>query len=295
MQPIRRAGALDVGKLFFVGALWGLSFILMAVALKSFGPVSIAAWRIVLATVVLLAVCFATGRSLPADPSDWRKMLFIGMLNSALPFFLISWGLQFVSSAESALLLATGTFCSLIPSHFVSPDERINPARALGVFVGFCGVAVLVLGDLLAEGLGGIRGQLAVMGAGVSYAVSSVMSRRISHLPSLPAATGILATASCYMLPLAFWLEQPLNLSAETDALLAIVTLGVLATGLAYVIRLNIIRHNGAVFMSQVGYLVPLFGVLWAWLLLSERISFETWLALGAILVGIVITRRGTT
>jgi drug/metabolite transporter (DMT)-like permease len=144
------------------------------------------------------------------------------------------------------------------------------------------------------QGLGGIRGQLAIMGAGVSYAVSSVMSRRISHLPSLPAAAGILATGTCYMLPLAFWLEQPLNMTASSQALLALAMLGVLATGLAYVIRLNIIRYNGAVFMSQVGYLVPLFGVFWAWLLLSEQITMQTLFALGAILAGIVITRRGT-
>lgn len=294
MQPIRRAGALDVGKLLFVGALWGLSFILMSVALKSFGPISIAAWRITLASFVLLVVCFASGRALPRDPADWRRMLFIGMLNSALPFFLISWGLQFISSAESALLLATGTFCSLVLSHFVSADERINSARAIGVFVGFCGVAMLVLGDLLAEGLGGIRGQLAVMGAGVSYAISSVLSRRISHLSSLPAAAGILATGTCYMIPLALWLERPLNPGAAPDALLALVMLGIFATGLANVIRLSIIRHNGAVFMSQVGYLVPLFGVFWAWLLQAERITPATWLALGAIVVGIVITRRGT-
>ena len=294
VQAIRTASAFDVGKLLFVGALWGLSFILMSLALESFGPVSIAAWRITLAALVLLIVCLATGRKLPGDPEDWRKMLVIGALNSALPFFLISWGLQFISSAESALLLATGTFCSLILSHFITTDERINRARAMGVFLGFCGVAMLVLDDLVDRGFGGIRGQLAVMGAGISYAVSSVMSRRISHLPSLPAATGILATGACYMLPLAFWLEQPFNAEANSTALLALLALGVFATGLAYVIRLNIIRYNGAVFMSQVGYLVPLFGVFWAWLLLSEAISLRTLLALGAICLGIVITRRGT-
>lgn len=295
MRPIRRAGPVDVAKLVFVGALWGASFILMAMALESFGPISIAAWRIALAAVVLLLVCALTGRKLPRDPADWRRMLFIGMLNSALPFILISWGLQYISSAESALLLATATFASLVLSHFVSADERINAARALGVFVGFCGVAVLVLQDLLSYGLGGIRGQLAVIGAGFSYAVSSVMSRRISHLPSLPAAAGILATGTCYMLPLAFWLETPVNPDAAAVALAALVALGLFATGLANVIRLSIIRHNGAVFMSQVGYLVPLFGVLWAWLFLSEDIGMSTLVALGAILVGILVTRRGTT
>jgi len=296
VQPgrLRKASLIDISKLLFVGALWGASFIFMSMALHSYGPVSIAAWRISLAAVVLLLVCLLSGKSLPRSSQDWIKLTLIGFLNSALPFFLISWGLQFISSAESAVLMATGTFSALILSHFFSADERINPTRALGVLTGFAGVLVLVITTLLDTGLGAFKGQLAVMLAGVSYATSSVMTRRIAHIPSLPAATGIMLSASLYMMFLAWLFEQPFTIQAERSAMLAIVFLGVFSTALALAIRLNIIRHNGAVFMSQVGYLVPMFGVFWSWLFLSEVIGIQTLAALGLIFLGITITRRGS-
>ncbi len=291
---LRKATPFDISKLLFVGSLWGASFIFMSLALHSYGPISIAAWRITLAAVVLLLVCFFSGKSLPRSLNDWKMMTLIGFLNSALPFFLISWGLQFISSAESAVLMATGTFSALILSHLFSADERINPARALGVLTGFCGVLILVISTLIDSGLGAFKGQLAVMLAGVSYATSSVMTRRIGHLPSLPAAAGIMLSASVYMMLLAWVFEQPFDLQADTTAILSVVFLGVFSTAMALAIRLNIIRNNGAVFMSQVGYLVPLFGVFWSWLFLAEQIGLQTLLALGVILLGITITRRGS-
>ena len=253
-----------------------------------------AAWRISLAALVLFVVCHATGNRLSRSVADWREMLLIGSLNSALPFFLISWGIQYISSAEAALLMATGTFFSLILSHFVSPDERINASRFIGISVGFCGVFLLVVHELLETGMGGLKGQLAVIGAGVSYATSSVLSRRISHLPALPAAASILGCTSVYMLPLAFLLEDPLPAVADAISIGAILMLGIIATAVAYVIRLQIIVNNGAVFMAQVGYLVPLFGVIWSWLFLAETVSPQMTAALAAILCGIAITRRGT-
>jgi len=291
---LRKPTAYDVSKLLFVGALWGASFIFMSLALQSYGPVSVAAWRITLATAVLLLVCLFSGQILPRKLRDWQKMTLIGLLNSALPFFLISWGLQFISSAEAAVLMATGTFSALILSHLFSADERINPARVLGVITGFGGVLVLVISALIDSGLGAFKGQLAVMLAGVSYATSSVMTRRIAHIPSLPAAAGIMLSASIYMLFFAWLFEQPFTLEASRSSILAILFLGVFSTALALAIRLNIIRHNGAVFMSQVGYLVPLFGVLWSWALLNETIGSQTLIALAIILLGITITRRGS-
>lgn len=296
VQPVglRQATLFDVSKLLFIGALWGASFIFMSLALHSYGPISIAAWRIMLAAMVLLPVCYFSGQTLPNNRRDWKKLTLIGFLNSALPFFLISWGLQFISSAEAAILMATGTFSALLLSHFFSADERINPARALGVLIGFCGVLVLVISALLETGLGAFKGQLAVMLSGVSYASSSVMARRIAHIPSLPAAAGIMLSASIYMMLLAGLFEQPFSLQADQTSMAAVVFLGVFSTALALVIRLSIIRHNGAVFMSQVGYLVPLFGVFWSWLFLTEAIGQQTLLALGIILLGIMITRSGS-
>ncbi len=291
---IRRATRLDIAKLIFVGAIWGASFIFIALALKSFGPITVAAGRISLAAAVLLLICFAAGYGLKYSLADWRKMILIGSLNSGLPFFLISWGMQYISSAEAAILMASGTFFALILSHFASKDERFNTSRVVGVAIGFCGVFLLVAHDLLVSESGSLKGQAAMILAALSYASSSVLSRRISHIPALPASASILACTSVYMLLLAFFFESPVKSDPELIAILALVALGVLGTAIAYVIRLQIIANNGAVFMSQIGYLVPLFGVIWSWLFLSEAVGFATMAALGAIKCGIAITRRGT-
>ena len=294
LSAIRRPTLFDVAHLIFVGAIWGGAFIFIAVALDDFGPISIASWRVTLGAVVLLGIALLIGQRFPRGWREWRKITFVGCLNSAIPFFLISWGQQFISSAESALLMAMGTFFALIVSHFTSHDERINLPRALGVATGFVGVMVLVFWDIRESGLGALAGQLAVMLAGCSYAMSSIVSRRLTHLPMISTSAATLLTASLYMIPFAFLLEDPLPANVSDTSVFALVYLGVIATALAMTLRFFIIRANGAVFMSLVGYLVPLFGVLWSALYFADAINPQTVIALALILLGIAITRKGS-
>jgi len=294
LTAIRRPTLFDAAQLVFVGAIWGGAFIFIAVALEDFGPISIASWRVTLGAVVLLGIALLAGQRFPRGLHEWRKIVFVGCLNSAIPFFLISWGQQFISSAETALLMAMGTFFALIVSHFTSEDERINSARAIGVGVGFIGVLVLVFWDIQDAALGALAGQLAVMLAGCSYAMSSIVSRRLTHLPMISTSASTLLTASIYMIPLAFLLENPLPATVSDTALFALLYLGVIATALGMTLRFFIIRANGAVFMSLVGYLVPLFGVLWSALYFADALNLQTLLALALILLGIAITRKGS-
>ncbi len=230
---IRQPSLLDVAKLIFVGAIWGGAFIFIAIALGDFGPISIASWRVSLGAVVLLGIALAIGQKFPRGWHEWRKIVFVGCLNSAIPFFLISWGQQFISSAESALLMAMGTFFALIVSHFTSVDERINLPRALGVVVGFSGVLVLVFWDIQESGLGALPGQIAVTLAGCSYAMSSIVSRRLTHLPMISTSAATMLSACLYMIPLAFLLEDPFPDNVSNSSLVALVYLGVIASAVA--------------------------------------------------------------
>ena len=293
LSAIRRPTLFDIFRLIFIGAIWGGAFIFVSLALADFQPISIAAWRVLLAAIVLTVVAFLARHKFPRGIGYWRYIFIVGSLNSAIPFFLISWGQQYISAAESALLMAMGTFCALLVSHYTSEDERINPSRALGVIVGFVGVLVLVLWDLIESGMGGLKGQIAVMSAGCSYAISTVIARRIAHLPSISTSAATMLSASLYMVPLAFMLENPLPPEVSVTSLLSLIYLGVIATALAITVRFTIIRANGAVFMSQVGYLVPLFGVIWSGIYFSDAINLQTTLSLTLILAGIAITRKG--
>ncbi len=293
LPAIRRPTFFDITRLMFVGAIWGAAFIFIELALTDFQPVSIATWRVVLGAVVMLVVVKISAGRLPRGARHWRYIFVVGFLNSALPFFLISWGQQTISSSETAVLVAAGTFCSLLVSHFVSDDERINRFRAVGVTLGFFGVLVLVFWDMVESGAGSIAGQVAVALAGCSYAISSIIARRISNLPLIPTSAATLMSASLYMIPLAFLLEDPVPVNVGLTAILSLAFLGIVATALAMTIRFFIIRDNGAVFMSQVGYLVPLFGVIWSGLFFTDAINIQTLLALSLILLGIAISRKG--
>lgn len=294
LPAIRRPTLPDVTKLTFVGAIWGGAFIFVTIALNDFGPVSIATWRVSLGAIVMLFIAMLISQKFPGGLRNWRFILVVGFLNSAVPFFLISWGQQYISSAESAILVAMGTFVSLLLSHFTSNDERINKSRVVGVAVGFFGVLVLVFWDLVESGAGNLWGQLAVMAAGCSYATSSVISRRLTHLPMISTSAVTLTSACLYMVPLAFVLEDPLPDNVDPSSIVALVYLGVIATALGFTVRFFIIRANGAVFMSLVGYLVPLFGVIWSGLYFADVINLQTLLSLSLIMLGIAITRRGS-
>ncbi|TNF89557.1 MAG: DMT family transporter [Gammaproteobacteria bacterium] len=294
LTTLRRPTPLDVSKLIFVGAIWGSAFLFISIALADFGPISVATWRVSLGAAVLMLIALLIGQQFPRGYRTWRLIFIVGLLNSAVPFFLISWGQQFISSAESALLVAMGTFVSLVLSHFSSDDERMNKPRVVGVSVGFVGVLVLVFWDLIESGTGNLPGQLAVMAAGCSYATSSVISRRLTHLPMISTSAVTMASACLYMIPLAFLLGDPLPDDVGLGSIVALVYLGVIATALAFTLRFFIIRANGAVFMSQVGYLVPLFGVIWSGLYFADAINLQTLVSLVMILLGIAITRKGS-
>ncbi len=294
LQTLRKPTLLDVANLFFVGAIWGGAFIFISVALNDFGPTSVATWRVSLGAIVMLAIALLIGQPFPRGKRNWVTIFVVGCLNSAIPFFLISWGQLSISSAESALLVAAGTFVSLLLSHFTSHDERINLARAVGVSVGFFGVMVLVIWELFESGLGNLSGQLAVMLAGCSYAISSVISRRLVHLPMISTSAMTMSSACLYMIPLAFIFEDPFPDSVSNESIMALIYLGVIATALGFTLRFFIIRANGAIFMSQVGYLVPLFGVIWSGLYFADAIKLQTLVSLGLILAGIAITRKGS-
>ncbi len=294
LHAIRQPTLFDIARLVFVGAVWGGAFLFISIALQDFGPISIATWRVTLGAAVLIAIALLIGQKLSTGLRNWRLIFIVGFLNSAVPFFLISWGQQFISSAESALLVAMGTFVSLLLSHYTSDDERINTPRVIGVSIGFVGVMVLVIWDLIESGTGNLPGQLAVMAAGCSYATSSVISRRLTHLPMISTSAVTMTSACLYMIPLAFLLENPLPAEVNASSVIALVYLGVIGTALAFTLRFFIIRANGAVFMSQVGYLVPLFGVIWSGLYFADAINLQTLISLAMILLGIAVTRKGS-
>ena len=291
MSPIRQPTAIDTTRLFALGAIWGSAFLCIEIALTGFAPLTLAAGRIALAAVALAIAVRLAGLRLPTDRHTLGLLTVIGFFNTALPFVLISWGQVHIDSAMAAILMAAGPFVALILSHFFTGDDRLTLPKIAGMLMGFAGVAVLVGLDAIAGAKASVLGQLAVMGAAACYALSGVLTRRVAHVPPLANAATVLVTSTAYMVPLALLVDRPWQAVPGGEAVLALVFLGLLPTGLAYLLRFQIITAVGATFMSQVSYLVPLFAVLWGWLFLAEIPSAAGWVALVLILGGIGISR----
>lgn len=290
MTVIRPPNAWDIGRLLLVSALWGTSFLLNAIALVDFPPLAITAWRVSLATVLVLIICTYRKVRLPWDKTSWILFSGIGLLNSVVPFTLIGLGQQTVDSATTAILIATTPFTTLVLSHYMTQDDRITRYKLLGLILGFVGVLVL-LGHDAAVKPGSTLGMFLILSAACSYAVSSILIRRLSHLRTFAIVLGSLISSCFLLIPLVFWLHPPWQQTAGREAWAAIVFLAVGPTAAAYLLRAEIVKINGAIFMSNAGYLIPVFAVLWAWLMFQEWPAPVTWLAMSLILIGIAVGR----
>ena len=283
---IRTPTLADYARLFTVSAIWGAAFLSNEVALLDFSPVAIAAYRILLAATVLFCICRWRGLTITLNPRTVGLLAAIGVLNSAVPFMLIGWGQLSIDSATTGILLASSPFATLIMSHYMTRDDRFTWNKLAGIGLGFAGVCLL-FGQGLTQGSGTFTGMLAVVLAGCCYALSSILIRRLGAVPSLVLAAGTLLAGCVAMVPLLLWLDPPWQQGYRLSTLAAIVFLGLGPTAVCYVMRAQIIKLNGAVFMSNVGYLIPVFAVLWGWAVLGHQPGGTMLIALCLILAGI--------
>jgi len=288
---IRQGGPVDYGRLLALGAIWGSSFMLISVALQGFPPLAVSSLRVTIAAAVLTLVGLARGERWPRGARLWFWIAVIGFLNTALPFSLIAMGQQGVAANRAAILMAMAPFATLLLSHIATHDDRITGAKLFGLTLGISGVVLVVGMDALTAGGQSLAGQFAIMAAACCYAVSNVLTRKLSHLPPTLGTASFLVTAALYMGPglLFFW--EPSAAPQDWLPWAAVIALGVAPTALAYVLRFQLIRDAGSTFMSQVGYLVPVSGVLWAWAVLGEVPALPAVGALVLILLGIRATQ----
>jgi len=293
VNTIRKPQTADYFRLLLVSAIWGSSFICIDIALTDFTPLAITCWRIVIAAFGIVLICHRFGLRIPIDPKSLVLFALIGTLNSVIPFTLIGWGQQTVNSAVAALLIATTPFCTLVLSHIMTGDDRFSANRLLGVITGFSGVTLLFVQELVLAG-NSLVSMLAILLAAVCYSFSALLIRRVAHLPGLVIAAGSMLVTCVVLVPLLVWHSPPWQQGFSSSSLTAILFLAAGPTALAYVLRAQIVQTNGAVFMANVGYLIPVFAALWSWLFLDEIPSIVICIAIVLIFAGVVLGQRKT-
>lgn len=276
-------------SIFALGLIWGGTFMVVSIALRGYGPITVACARTTLGALALLGIMFALRRPLPS-PQAMRSIAIIGPLNTALPFMLLSWGLQYVPSAFAGISMAVLPLFVLPLAYFFS-DETLNLRRVVGVMFGVVGAIVLIGPGVLRIGTGMEPwGQIACLAATLSYSISSILTRRCPPVDSITMAAFTLMFGSIIMIPLMIMIEG-IPIPTTRDSTLAIIVLGLVPTAVAAYLRILVVRTAGSVFMTNVNYQVPLWSVVFGAVVLDEKLPIEFFIALGIILAGLAISQ----
>lgn len=277
-----------------LAAIWGSSFLSIKVLGDTWSPTQVAFGRIALGALTLLAVIRVRGERLPRDPRVWGHLAVVGALMNAVPFTLFAVGERHVSSVVAGLWNATTPLMALVAVLLLLPEERPSRRRRIGLAVGFAGVAC-VLGPW--HGLDGdaLLGHLVCAAAAACYGVGLPYTRR--HLagrtesgPALAAGQLLCATA---MLAVVVPFAGAPNLHLPLDAVASLVGLGVLGSGVAYVLTYAIVRAAGATTFSTVTYVIPVFSTALGVLVLAEPVSWNQPLGAALVLGAMAWSSRG--
>jgi len=273
-------------ELTVLGAIWGASFLFMRVAANDFGAVPLVEMRLGLGALVLLPFLWRARARFPARL--WPKLALIGAINSAVPFVLFAWAAQRAPAGIGAIANAmTVLFTALVG--FLFFGEKIGARRSLALLAGFAGVVVLASSKVAGASIGWavVAGATAAFLYGIGI---NLVRRHLTGLPPAAVAAATLSASALLVLPFAVqaWPRHAIGLQSWLSASM----LGVLCTGIAFVMYYRLIGRVGASRASTVTYLVPLFGVAWAWMLLGEPLTWPMAIAGAMILGSVAISQR---
>ena len=283
----------DYALLTLLAAIWGSSFMLIKVAVETIPAIPMTTIRLSVAAIAMLLFAAASGQKLPFGVRLWTMMALVAVFGNALPFALISWGEESVDSGLAAILMAVMPLTTLLLAHIFTSDERLNRWKFAGVIFGIVGLIVLIGPQKLLTLGNDVIPQLAIALAAVCYGISALVVRFIRGVPVRAMTAGILLISALIMVPVSLMFSDVSQLSPSTASLMAVISLGVIQTAIANLIAFMMIQKLGSTFFSQLNFIVPLFGVLFGVVFLSETPGLYALLALVIILTGVGLARYG--
>ncbi|MCE9647732.1 MAG: DMT family transporter [Chloroflexi bacterium] len=266
-----------------LGAIWSSSFMWIKIALREMGPNTLVAYRVIFGLLFCIVWVSIQRVSWPRRFSDWVPLLIVGITNIAAPFLLISWGEQHIDSAVASILDATVPLFTILIAHYLLRDDKMTVPKVLGLLIGMAGVIVLMSKDIGASP-SSLIGQFAVVLACIFYAGTSVYVRikTVDTQPIFRSAIPLIS-ASVIMWPAAFLMESPVALPHAGITWIALLFMGMLGSGLAFVMAFYLIHEIGPTRTTMVTYLFPLGGVLLGVIFLHEQLTWQ--LVTGAALI----------
>ena len=283
----------DFFLLTLLALIWASAFFNIKIATYSYGPLTIAFLRIFFGAIPVILLCFIKKIKIEAFSKDWFWFASIGAINLVIPFFLIAYGVQKVQSNLAAILMASTPLSATLLAHFFAKNEKISLIKSFGVLVGFSGIVFLFSDNILIDNNNFLSAILILLGS-TFYVIGGLLTLKISNKKNENVTASILIWGTIILMPISFIIEQPWNLSPRLDSTLSLIYLGVFSTGIAWLLRFYILKHNGLVFQSQVAYLIPIFGVILGFLILKEAITPKIIISLICVIIGIYIVKKGS-
>ena len=289
---MRQPNLIDYLLLTILSLIWASAFFNIKIATYSFGPVTIAFLRVLFGAIPVLLLCYFKNIKVEAFSKDWHWFAMIGFINLVAPFFLIAYGVKSVQSNLAAILMSTTPLSSTVLAHFYTKNEKFNLIKTIGILIGFSGIVFLFSDNLLIDENNFVSALLILLGS-TCYVVGGVLTLKISKKKNENVTGSILIWAIIILLPLTFLIEQPFQTMPRTDSLISVIYLGIVPTGIAWLLRFRILTTNGLIFQSQVSYLIPIFGTILGYIFLKELITTKVLVSLIAVCIGIYFVKKG--
>ena len=282
---------LDYVLLTVLALIWASAFFNIKIATYSFGPVTIAFLRVFFGAIPVLLLCYFKKIKIEAFSKDWHWFAMIGFINLVAPFFLIAYGVKSVQSNLAAILMSTTPLSSTILGHFYTKNEKFNFIKTIGILIGFSGIVFLFSDNLLIDENNFTSALLILLGS-TCYVIGGVLTLKISKKKNENVTSSILIWATIILIPLVSFIEQPWELTPRLDSTISVIYLGLVSTGIAWLLRFRILVKNGLIFQSQVSYLIPIFGTILSYIFLKEIITVKVFISLVAVVVGIYFVKK---
>lgn len=267
-----------------LGSIWSSSFLWIKIAVTEVGPITLVAFRVLFGLLFSITVILVQRVSLPRTLKEWTPFLILGISNVAIPFFLISWGEQAIDSGVAAILDATVPLFTIVIAHYLLHDDKMTVPKVAGLLTGFIGVIILMSKSVGAS-IGPILGQLAVVVASMFYAGSSVYARKsTTEASGIIRGGGPLVSSTAVMWLAAVTVERPITFPHLPITWIALLWLGILGSGFAFILNYYLIHEIGPTRTTMVTYLFPLGGVILGVAFLHEQLSWQV-LVGGALIV----------
>src|SRR6201991_4319174 len=279
--------AAELALLALLATLWGASYTFIKLGVATIPPITLIAARTLIAGLLLLIIMRWRGLSLPMDAASWRRFLFQACLNSVIPFTLIAWAERSLDAGLATILNSTAPVYTFLLTFAVTGHEPASLRKLFGVLAGLAGTC-LIVGVQALGGLGEqFVAQIAVVVATICYAGAAIFSRGFKGLDPMAPAAGSLLCGAAILVPLSLAIDRPWTLAPSASSILALLSLSVFSTALAFVIYFRLIQTLGSVGTTAQAYLRVPIGVALGVVFLGETLSSTAFIGLICVIVGI--------